>query len=608
MKESLKWVYELTNKYLSKMANVFILEGNVSDKIDGKNFPPQILERINGVYKDAGDEKIVVHYERSRGLFFKDDLHKLRFGQLIGVETGWQQPVSDNIEEGVQEKIEVDRQVLEEIDEELIAQAGKDPNGVFAFLDPLFQLNLPELDQNGDVIPRIGLIIHRAELIFPDADLSSLSAEDRTLVDYILQWAKELPNEPPITLVSRDANNLNKLLRQSGSRVETVSVPLPRYEQRLEFINRAMEELEEAEIVFELTSEEIANKTAGLSLLGIEDIFYQCFVSSQAVDSDSIRERKKAITNQEFGEQVTFSDPDLDLSSWGGPERLKNVVRNIKHNIEEDKLWAVPKGILLAGPPGTGKTMLSSCLAKELGIQVVEWSMAKIQNKYVGESEKNMERVWSAIQAVAPAVVVIDEVDQLGLSRNSSGDSGVSNRLFSRLMEFMNDETNRGRIIFVLITNRPDLLDPAMIREGRIDYRIPILEPEPEERLEIFKIITSKYGLPCNISEDDLKEVAYRRELKGFTGAQIQALVREAGEVAMIDGNELCKEHLEEAIENYIPVDTNTQEMAEASIRLTNNMRFLPPRLQEVVKNNRQKEQQPQPQPEKNTRKARAGG
>ena len=144
----------------------------------------------------------------------------------------------------------------------------------------------------------------------------------------------------------------------------------------------------------------------------------------------------------------------------------------------------------MTGPAGTGKSAVAEAVAHEAGVNAVVLNLARILGQYVGNSERNLEKALQAIKSLAPTIVFIDEIDQ-SVSRGGSGDSGVSNRIFKRLLEFMSDTGNRGQVLFLAATNRPDLLDAALRRPGRFDKKIPFLIPDESERAAIIQVMAT---------------------------------------------------------------------------------------------------------------------
>jgi len=185
-----------------------------------------------------------------------------------------------------------------------------------------------------------------------------------------------------------------------------------------------------------------------------------------------------------------------------------------------------PKGALLYGPPGCGKTLLARALATESGANMILVRGPEILSKWVGESEKAIREIFRKAKASSPCVVIFDELDSL--ARYKSGEmSGVGETILSQLLTEMEEGTS-SRVVVVGITNRPDLLDNSMLRTGRLDLTLFVQPPDEKGRLEIIKILTDKMPLANDIK---LKEIAVTTQ--NYSGADLAALCREAAVHAM---------------------------------------------------------------------------
>ena len=187
-----------------------------------------------------------------------------------------------------------------------------------------------------------------------------------------------------------------------------------------------------------------------------------------------------------------------------------------------------PKGILLYGPPGTGKTLLAKAVATESGANFIAVRGPEVLSKWVGESEKAIREIFRRARTYAPAVIFFDEIDAIAPRRGSGiGDSRVTERIVSQLLTEMDGLEELHDVVVIAATNRPDLLDPALLRPGRFDRIIEVGLPDQEARKEIFKIHISKHK---NILAEDLEQLAEKlaKLTEGFSGAEIEAVCKEA--------------------------------------------------------------------------------
>jgi transitional endoplasmic reticulum ATPase len=229
---------------------------------------------------------------------------------------------------------------------------------------------------------------------------------------------------------------------------------------------------------------------------------------------------------------------EIPTTHWEDIGGLDEVKQDLKEAVE----WPLktpeifqrlgirpPKGILLYGPPGCGKTLLAKAVATESAANFITIKGPEIFSKWVGESEKAIREVFRKARMAAPAVIFFDEIDSI-LPRRGIGfsDSGVSERVISQLLTEMDGIVTLEDIVVIAATNRPDIVDPAVLRPGRFDRLIYVPEPDERSRVQIFKIYTKDMPLAKNIDSANLATIA-----KNYSGADIAALCREAAMYAL---------------------------------------------------------------------------
>jgi transitional endoplasmic reticulum ATPase len=205
-----------------------------------------------------------------------------------------------------------------------------------------------------------------------------------------------------------------------------------------------------------------------------------------------------------------------------------------------------PRGVLLFGPPGTGKTLLAKAVATETKANFISIKGPEVLSKWVGESEKAVREIFKKARQVAPCIIFLDEIDALAPRRSTTTENHVSERLVNQLLTSMDGIEDTEGVIVLAATNRPDILDHALLRSGRFDRLILVGAPDEEERLAIFKVHTSNMPLARNV---DLKDLASRTE--GYTGADIEGICREAGIIALrkdMKASKVKPEHFEQAL------------------------------------------------------------
>jgi len=228
--------------------------------------------------------------------------------------------------------------------------------------------------------------------------------------------------------------------------------------------------------------------------------------------------------------EVYVEVPKVRWSDIGGLEDVKQQLREAVEwqltfpEVFERMGIRPPKGILLFGPPGTGKTLLAKAVATESGANFIAVRGPEVLSKWVGESEKAIREIFRKARQAAPTVVFFDEIDAVAPARGMGHDtSGVLERIVNQLLAEMDGITPLNRVVVIAATNRPDILDPALLRPGRFDRLIYVPPPDKQARLEILKVHTRNVPLAEDVNLEALAE-----KLEGYTGADIEALVREA--------------------------------------------------------------------------------
>jgi len=211
----------------------------------------------------------------------------------------------------------------------------------------------------------------------------------------------------------------------------------------------------------------------------------------------------------------------------------------------------VPMGYLISGPVGTGKTFITTCFAGDIGVPCVKF--LNFRSQWQGVTEGNLEKIFNLLKAMWPVAVVIDEADAFLGDRNQGGDSGTSNRIFASIASFMGNTEFRGKIIWFLLTCRPDLLPIDLKRQGRAEEHLALFYPQTDpERDELFKVVARKTGVATEGIESYSKVVP--ENLRDCSGADIEAALVRAKFRALLEGREkVATEDLKAVLNNFIP-------------------------------------------------------
>jgi transitional endoplasmic reticulum ATPase len=267
-----------------------------------------------------------------------------------------------------------------------------------------------------------------------------------------------------------------------------------------------------------------------------------------------IAKRKREILERECFGLVEFVEPAHGFEVVGGMEEVKKDLLVIAESIREGRTSRVPMGILFTGPMGTGKTFVAEAFAKECGLTTIK--LKNFRSKWVGATEGNLEKILNVIRAIGQVVVIIDEGDRAFGNTDGDGDGGTSSRVIARIKEFMSDTSNRGRILFLVMTNRPDKLDVDLKRAGRLDRKIPFLYVQTPEEVELVgKALLRKNKIKTEVDLATIRE-GFSSKLVGYSNADIEAVLLLANEDAAREtGGDapVLDRHFLRAAEDYFP-------------------------------------------------------
>lgn len=285
--------------------------------------------------------------------------------------------------------------------------------------------------------------------------------------------------------------------------------------------------------------------------------------------------------------EVLVEAPNVSWDDVGGLDSIKQdlveaVEWPLKHPETFERMGIRPsRGILLYGPPGTGKTLLAKAVAKESEANFIQVKGPELLSMWVGKSEEGMRKVFERARQVAPCIVFFDEIDALAGRRGQETGTKVTERVLNQMLAEMDGMEGMKDILVIGATNRPDMLDPGLLRPGRFDKILLVNAPSELGREKILQIHTKQMPLAKGIS---LKEIS--KKIDGYTGADIEALVREAGMLALRenrDSKEVKKKHFEHAlnkikpsvtkqtIEIYKRVEENFLKSAKAAVPIGNS-------------------------------------
>jgi transitional endoplasmic reticulum ATPase len=274
--------------------------------------------------------------------------------------------------------------------------------------------------------------------------------------------------------------------------------------------------------------------------------------------------------------ELFIEKPDVRWDDIGGMEKIKQEVQEAvelplkKPEVFESMGIRPVKGIMLFGPPGTGKTLIAKAVANESKANFIAISGAQVLSKWVGESEKAVRELFRRARMAAPCIIFIDEIDAIAPSRGG-GEEGhkVTERVVDTLLTEMDGLRSLKNVVVIAATNRPDMLDAALMRAGRFDRSIEVGLPDEKARLQIFKIHTKKMPIDTSVKIEELAKLS-----AGYTGADIENLCREAGMYAIRESvKKVTSKHFTAAIKTIMPtIRKEDMESVEKFKNMTNSM------------------------------------
>jgi AAA+ superfamily predicted ATPase len=513
------WAQEFCGTYFSGNACFFILHGNVHDLVPC----------------GEGDS--------ARFLNLSSFLGEYLFGR-------WDIVLQHNLSRGLQALAGRNSERHQEMMRELTGLFGhyrnwsRKPDDILLTLDQMIERYL--LEEDPQQRKRLSVVFDYGQYLVPPGDPVQISGAIASRVVRFLDWARNpyiRRVNMAFCLVCESLSEVNDRLTESPY-VATIEISMPNASDRKQYVeSRVTSGTKQARGT--MTQQELVANSNGLSLLSLEQLMSQ---ASQGVTAKQFRSLKKTAIERQCGGFLEFVEPKHTLDLVVGHESACRRLQDDARLISTGHADAAPMGYLVCGPVGTGKTFLAECYAGSIGIPCVK--LKNFRSKYVGETEGNLQRVLTVLRSLGPVIVIIDEADASLGDRNQQGDSGTSGRIFSMIAQQMGDTRYRGRIIWMLLTCRPDLLPIDLKRQGRAEVHIPLFYPDNEDEItKMFRVMARKNDIECQL--EDLMLDDRHSEL---SGADIESVVLTARRRALLEGRtEVSSADIEASLGEFIP-------------------------------------------------------
>jgi AAA+ superfamily predicted ATPase len=565
------WAERLSDAYLSGTSCVFLMHGNVRDLVPVADPAAEPADRVNGAAAGAADWGTVPEF-----------LAREMFGR-------WDIVLSYDVGKGLRPLAGPDPARLREMAQWLAERLGnasqwpREPDAAIAAIDAILERNLIDPPEQRK---RIAVVLDYAQYLVPAGEAGGRGGAARLV--RVLSWASNpllrRVNVAIVLLADTLAEVHPRLVGNPA--VTTIDVPLPELAERERFamataaaVNMPAAHMENVK--------RVAALSGGLTLESLRAVLSLSARDGTPPDGPEFAARKKDLIERACQGLVEFIQPKLTLDAVAGHEAAKQRLESDARAIQRGQLSSAPMGYLICGPVGTGKSFIAECYAGSVGIPCAV--LKNFRSKYVGETEGNLEHALDVLRSLGPVVIVIDEADAALGNREAGGDSGTSARVFSMIARQMGDTRYRGKILWMLLTSRPELLPIDLKRQGRAEVHIPLFYPHDQAEMDaMFAAMARKNrvklapGLPgpvdlsLGLSGADIESVVLAARRKGFDRAA------DAGEP---EPDAITAEDLAAALDDFMPsAQSLEKEMQEISAVLEcTEKRFLPERWRERV-------------------------
>jgi len=431
------------------------------------------------------------------------------------------------------------------------------------------------------------IFIDEIDAIAPKREQVTGEVERRT-VSQLLTLMDGLKVRGKIIVIAATnmVNALDPALRRTGRFDREIEIPVPDKKGRKEILQihtrhmpleKGVDLNKLAEITYGYVGADLAGLAKEAAMFALRRVIPEVSALKEGEPLPKEILEKLKVTREDFDYALRMVQPsamrevlvEIPRVKWEDIGGLEEVKQSLKEAVE----WPLkkpetfkkigirpPRGILLYGPPGCGKTYIAQALANEAGVNFIAVKGPELLSKWVGESEQHVRDVFRRAKQVAPSIILFDEIDSLAPRRGLSIGTRVTEQVVSQILTEMSGISELEGVAVVATTNRPDILDSALLRPGRFDRLIYVPSPDEKARLEIFKVHTKNMPLK-NV---DLRKLA--KETEGYSGADIEALSREAAMFALREAvknkkeaKEIISKHFEKALKKVRP--SITQDM-----------------------------------------------
>jgi ATP-dependent 26S proteasome regulatory subunit len=514
------WAQKLAQAYYTKTVSTFLLHGAVRDlqplgPDDSRSYGPLKAFLTDELF---GGRDHVLYYDRSSGIRAATPETQKDFSRALGAY--------DTLYGTDYAKVQ-----------------PRDPGRALQILENYLRMRLADGQS-------LALIIDFAETLAPGGEMGSMSSEDRFALATLVKWASDpqfLASDLSIVLLVENLAEFSARLSRNPY-VAVIELPLPTEEERLDYVKNKLDGKKLASIS-EIPASGLAKMSAGLSRINLDRILTEAVERDVRITTELLKEKKKDIIQAECHGLLEFIEPAHTLEAVAGHARAKEMLRQAAAALKKGRIEVLPMGYLISGPVGTGKTFMATCFAGEIGIPCVKF--LNFRSQWQGVTEANLEKIFNLLKALWPVAVMVDEADAFLGNREATGDSGTSSRVFASIASFMGNTEYRGKIVWFLLTARPDLLPVDLKRQGRAEEHLALFYPQSDaERDELARVVGRKVKLKTELPSF----AALLPKGAQMSGADIEAVLVRAKFRALAQGREEpTEDDVRSVVADFVP-------------------------------------------------------
>lgn len=527
-----KFAEKVIEKFVSVQSNVFLMYGNIKDifPVSPDTYLPLTDFLVKALIKPERKTapRIVVVYDPAEGISFLNPLDSVLLAKEIG----------------------------EERLNRIVAASRRDIVTSISALDQLTKLNIMvpvENDTERRIRKDFAIIIRYGEAVAPPSRGDTMLDADRLKVITLENWFSDstfVASSDIVFIISETLNGVNERVVDLPY-CAAIKIDRPDEHERKLFIENLMEQ---QNVETSVSAEHIAYSSAGLTLLSLRQIFKQAAYKRQLITPEMIFDKTKEIIEKELEGHIEFPRLTYGFEKVIGASRLLKKLRELKQCLQGSDADLMPVGILVPGANGVGKTFIYKAFAKECGWVAVV--MKNIRGPYVGQTEKNWERIKSVLESMGNVMVIYDEADT-EIGGRSAQTHDVDRRLFGNILKMMSDPLNRGKIVWIIITARPDRLEPDIKRSGRAGEHLPVFDNEGHEKEQFLNFILGQAGIDLN-EFDPEQHRRFMAHTEGYFPSDFDHLLTEFRRRRHLEGH-LTPDMVIEEVRDFIPADVARQ-------------------------------------------------